>query len=92
MAQSVATIDNKETVRLAMKDFLCEDLFNFCYDDEPLFSSSDIASSRAAEQLTSTTTNSYSFAPLSSSHSCQIEPHRSPAPPTFQRPYHHSYH
>ena len=49
MAQSVATIDNKETVRLAMKDFLCEDLFNFCYDDEPLFSSSDIASSRAAE-------------------------------------------
>ena len=94
MAQSVATVDDEETVRLALKDFLYEDLFNFCYDDEPPFSSSDIASSRAAEQPSPspTTTNSYSFAPLSSSHSCQIEPHRSPAPPTFQRPYHHSYH
>ena len=73
MAQSVATIDDEETVRLTLKDFLCEDLFNFCYDDEPLlsssdiagkplFSSSDIASSRAAEQPsplpTSTITNS----------------------------------
>ena len=59
-----------------MKDFFCEDLFNFCYDDEPPFSSSDIASSRVAEQPLpmSTTTKSYSFVPLSSSHSCQIEP------------------
>ena len=74
MAQSVVTVDDEETVRLALKDFLCEDLFNFCYDDEPPFSSSDIASSRAAEQPTSTTTNSNSFALLSSSHSCQIKP------------------
>ena len=76
MAQSLATVDDEETVKLALKDFLCVDLFNFCYDSKPPFSSSDIASSRAAEQPspTSTTTNSYSFAPLSSSHSCQIEP------------------
>ena len=76
MARSVMIIDIEETVRLALEDFLREDLFNFCYNDEPPFSSSDIASSRAAKQPspTSTTTNSYSVAPLSSSHSCQIEP------------------
>ena len=94
MARSVATVDDKETVRLALKDFLCEDLFNFCYDDEPPFSSSDIASSRAAEQPspTSTTTNSNSFVPLSSSHSCQIEPTPLTSSTYIPKPYHHSYH
>ena len=80
MAQSDVTVHDKEAVtRLVLKDFLCVDLFNFCHDDELLFSSSGIASSRAAAASkqpspTFTTNNSYSFAPLSSSHSCQIKP------------------
>ena len=39
MAQSVATVDevdDDETVRLTLMDFLCEDVYNFCYYDDEL--------------------------------------------------------
>lgn len=36
MAQSVATVDEVDDDRLTLMDFLCEDVYNFCYYDDEL--------------------------------------------------------